>query len=154
RIAARAANDFYRLIITIKNLDPAITKLANVLSPLGIDANIVRIAQLPLAAASFAVTAQKMTLIGKHLDSMITRIGDEYLIFAVDKQTFGPIKLAGAGTRVAKAAQELLTARGEPLYALHQAVFADVNVMTRIGGHRPRKEQLSRVCPMFTPLRE
>ena len=58
----------------------------------------------------------------------------------------------GPGPGVAKAVDELFTARRETLDALNQTVFADINLMTRIDGHRSRKSQQAGVRAVNPPL--
>ena len=76
RLAAHAAQNFHRLIVRVKNLNAAVAELADELIAAGIDAHVVGITQLALAAAGSPVRAQPFALGRKNLDAMVARIRD------------------------------------------------------------------------------
>src|SRR5882672_9297352 len=93
-LGSRAADDFERLIIGVKNLDAAVAEFADVLPPGGIHANVVRIAQLAFARAGFAVGAYEGSVARKDLDAVIAGVGDVKPVLGIHAQAFGTVARA------------------------------------------------------------
>ena len=74
--SARSTDDFDRAIIGIKDLDPAIPELANILASGSVDANIIRVAQLAPARACFSISAKELAVARENLNAVITRISN------------------------------------------------------------------------------
>src|SRR5215475_14356150 len=76
RFHTRPANDFQGFVIVIKYLNSAVAKFAHILPSVLIDTNIVRITQLALACAWFAVSTDEFPAARKNLNPMIAGIRD------------------------------------------------------------------------------
>src|SRR2546425_168960 len=107
RFGAGTADDLERLVVGIKYLDPAVAEFTHILSSLGINTNIVGIAQFTFARTRLAVGAQEFAVAGEDLNAMITRVRDINAVLGVNAQSFRTIKLARASTGMAEAIQEL-----------------------------------------------
>src|SRR5437867_3128158 len=105
-LRARPADDFNRLIVQIKNLDPAVAKLAHILPPRRIHGYVVRITQLPVGGTRFAVSPNELASAVKNLNAMITRIRHVHPLLRIHTQAFGPIEFTWSRAGMPKTGKE------------------------------------------------
>src|SRR6266404_9641927 len=94
RFGAGTADDLDRPVVGIEYLDAAVAEFTHILSALGINTNIVGIAQFTFARTRLAVGAQEFAVAGEDLNPMIARVRDINAVLGVNAQSFRTIELA------------------------------------------------------------
>src|SRR5439155_23624165 len=154
RRRARAAEDFHRLTVHVKNLNPAVAELADELQALGVHLHVVGITHFPAARPRLPVRAEEFSVRRKSLNSMIARVGHVETVLGVDAQALGAVKLAASAAALTDDTNQLFSPGAELLHALGQSVFAHENLAVRIHHDRSRKSQFTGIGAMGAPLRD
>src|SRR5439155_19409718 len=95
------AQHFQHLVVRIENLHPAVSKFADVLPPVCVDAHVIGVTHLAGILTRLAMASQPFSIRPKYLDAVIARISYVNSILPINAQSFRPIELARSAAGLA-----------------------------------------------------